>query len=702
MFGRRKIPYISQLGTMDCGAACLAMILNYYGLKVDIVDISASIHTGRDGMSLKAMRQAVQDFGFSFSALKYNYVEENLKSTLPVILCTENHYVVIEKHTYKGKYVVIDPTKGRYLTEFDVLQETYKDILISITPNYPIKKLEKKRLKIKISKTKLVTIFVLMLLLQLITLCVPIIVQHVIDGLSTGIKLDVIRIILAILIIIGSYFSVAWLRQCLVLDLNMNIYQDSLSKMINKLFKIDINFFEWHSAGDIGNRFNSMDQLYVLVTNVFIGIIIECITSIICLVAMLQMSRVLTLYTVFLALIQISVMLVINKKNKLETKEYMYIQSNLQGELVDTLGNIIEIKCMGMDDAVARNLRDKYSKLIRSFKQRSRTNNLMDCLISTISLIFPLAIYLMGSISISNGNISIGQLIAFVTLVSYFTAPFNSLIMIFPSLNSIREILLRYKELLNFRDNEREGELLPDSFESVHLENVTYSYNKMNNDVIKNTSLHIKKGEKISIVGLSGSGKSTLVKIMLGALQVEKGRIYINDIDINKIAREQIYNWFSVVTQNPMCLNSSIRRNVDITNSYSDSDIYKALEIAEILEDVNAMPLGLDTIIGDAGQNISGGQRQRIAIARALLNNTEVIIFDEATSNLDPITEKNIYNNLKKSNKTQIIITHRLASVQDSDQIYVMDRGEVIESGTHESLINDKGWYFRSTMNSQI
>jgi len=255
---------------------------------------------------------------------------------------------------------------------------------------------------------------------------------------------------------------------------------------------------------------------------------------------------------------------------------------------------------------------------------------------------------------------------------------------------------------LNFRDNEREGELLPDSFESVHLENVTYSYNKMNNDVIKNTSLHIKKGEKISIVGLSGSGKSTLVKIMLGALQVEKGRIYINDIDINKIAREQIYNWFSVVTQNPMCLNSSIRRNVDITNSYSDSDIYKALEIAEILEDVNAMPLGLDTIIGDAGQNISGGQRQRIAIARALLNNTEVIIFDEATSNLDPITEKNIYNNLKKSNKTQIIITHRLASVQDSDQIYVMDRGEVIESGTHESLINDKGWYFRSTMNSQI
>ncbi len=255
---------------------------------------------------------------------------------------------------------------------------------------------------------------------------------------------------------------------------------------------------------------------------------------------------------------------------------------------------------------------------------------------------------------------------------------------------------------MNFRDNEREGELLPDSFESVHLENVTYSYNKMNNDVIKNTSLHIKKGEKISIVGLSGSGKSTLVKIMLGALQVEKGRIYINDIDINKIAREQIYNWFSVVTQNPMCLNSSIRRNVDITNSYSDSDIYKALEIAEILEDVNAMPLGLDTIIGDAGQNISGGQRQRIAIARALLNNTEVIIFDEATSNLDPITEKNIYNNLKKSNKTQIIITHRLASVQDSDQIYVMDRGEVIESGTHESLINDKGWYFRSTMNSQI
>ena len=185
-----------------------------------------------------------------------------------------------------------------------------------------------------------------------------------------------------------------------------------------------------------------------------------------------------------------------------------------------------------------------------------------------------------------------------------------------------------------------------------------------------------------------------MIKALLGAVEITQGNIYINDYDIKDISREQIYKWFSIVTQNPMCLNASIRKNVDITGRFSDEEIWRALETAELKDEIKNMPLGLDTIAGEGGQNISGGQR--LAIARALISKTEVIIFDEATSNLDQITEKKIYDNLRATNKTQIIITHRLASIRSADRIYVLNRGKLIEYGTHEDLLKMKGWYYES------
>jgi ABC-type bacteriocin/lantibiotic exporters, contain an N-terminal double-glycine peptidase domain len=695
MFKRRKVPYISQLGSMDCGAACLAMIFNYYGLKVDIVDVGTSVHTGRDGMSLKSMKQAAISFGFEFTAFRYDYVQENLQSKLPAILCTESHYVVVEKQLTNGDYLVVDPASGKSAVTFDEIRKQYKDILVVIVPKGPIH-YKKEKLKLDINKSDLAFVLFLMLLIQLITLCVPIIVQQVVDGLTSGKSLDFFRIMIEILVIIFAYFGISWIREYLLLNINTSIYKRTVTKMIHKLFKIDTNFFEWHSAGDISNRFNSINSLIDLVTNAFLNIIIQSITSIVCLIAMLLRSRVLTFYAVLLAFLQISIMTLLNRKIKVKTKEYMYLQSDLQGELVDTLNNILEIKCMGMGNAISENVENKYSKLIQSFRGRGAANNLLNCIISTINVIFPLIIYMAGSISIADGTMSIGKLIAFVTLVGYFTAPFNSISMIVPSLNSIKEILLRYKEMMNFSENQHEGELVQETFERIQLDNISYSYSKAESKVLNNISLDIERGEKISIIGLSGGGKSTLVKTILGALQIENGDININGIDINNIAKEQIYKWFSIVTQNPMCLNASVRKNVDITDSYSDEEVYKALKMAEIKEDILNMPLGMDTIVGDGGQNISGGQRQRLAIARALIKNTDVIIFDEATSNLDIITEKKIYDNLKKNKKTQILITHRLSSVVDSDRIYVLEKGKVIESGTHESLINHKGWYYRS------
>ena len=466
--------------------------------------------------------------------------------------------------------------------------------------------------------------------------------------------------------------------------------------MIHKIFRLDVSFFEWHSAGDIGNRFNSINQLNDILTNGFINIIIQGITSLVCLAVMTSISPYLTAFVLVVSIIQIAIMILLNGKNLIKTKEYIYSQSTIQGELIDTLENIMEIKCMGMDNAVKSNLQNSYSKLIERFKGKTRISNLMNSFSSTLNLIFPLMIYVIGSYSVKQGGLTIGQLIAYATLVGYFTAPFTTVVLLLPSINGIKEVLLRYKELMIFRENYHTGVLVPGKFENLKISSVSYCYNSGQAYALNNVSLDLRRGERIAIVGLSGSGKSTLIKAILGAVDINQGCIEINNYDIRSMSKEQIYKWFSVVTQNPMCLNASIRKNIDIIGDAPDEKIWKVLDIVALKEEVLSMPLGLDTLVGEGGQNISGGQKQRIAIARALLSDTEVVIFDEATSNLDQLTEKKIYDNLRSTNKTQIIITHRLSSIRDTDYIYVLNRGSIIEQGTHLDLMKKKGWYFES------
>lgn len=696
---KRRVPYVSQLGNMDCGVACLTMLFNYHGLKLDIVDIGMDMQVGRDGVSLVTLKKIAEKYGFKFAAYKYGYNQDNLDRNLPVILLNGSHYVIVERKKKKDQYIIVDSARGKSLAEFSDIKELYTDILISILPEEAIKKVPRKRIDIQIRKKTLIISAILMLLMQLITLTVPIIVQKVIDGVSGKYELDVIKFIGTIILITASYFSLNWMRQALLLNLDMELFRGIISKMVDKLFKVEINFFEWHTAGDISNRFNNISQLNDLITNGLSNVVIQGITSLVCLFVMLYFSASLTIFILLLAVLQIFMMFIINNKCLVKTREYIYKQTVLQSDLVETLGNMIEIKCMGMDNAVNKNLMGKYDDVIAGFRSKIKLNNLMNCFISAFGLIFPLVIYLAGSIYISNEGMSIGTLIAFVTLAGYFSSPFNSMVLLLPSINAIKEIMLRYKELMGFRETPNVGKKVEGTIKTIRLSNVSYSYNRITSAAIDNISMEIKKGDAIALVGLSGSGKSTLVKALLGVVPINEGNICINDIGINEISKEQIYSWFSIVTQSPMCLNGSIRKNVDMAGKYSDEKIWKALEKAEIKEDIEGMPLGLDTIIGEGGQNISGGQRQRLAIARALISNTEVIIFDEATSNLDPITEHKIYGNLKKSNITRIIITHRLASIRDSDRIYVMNKGRFTESGTHEELIAKRGWYYNSINN---
>ena len=275
---------------------------------------------------------------------------------------------------------------------------------------------------------------------------------------------------------------------------------------------------------------------------------------------------------------------------------------------------------------------------------------------------------------------------------SYFISPFSVMSMVLPQIGIIKETMYRLREFMEFKNMQENGTKKIDNFKNIKMQKVNFSYSEKNG--VQDINIELNKGEKIAIVGSSGSGKTTIIKLLLNVIQQYSGRIEINGIDIKDIDPDSLSNIFSVVTQMPVAINGTIRENVDMLQKLSDDEIWELLDMVDMKCVVKKFPLGLNTYIGENGQNISGGQKQRLAIVRAMSNKPEVVIFDEATSNIDSLTERKIYKRLKEARVSQIIITHRLKAVEDADRIYVIDDGNIVEMGKHEKLMEQQGLYY--------
>lgn len=488
---KKSVPLIRQMGTTDCGIAALTMIFQYYKYKIDISELKATTSIGRNGMSLAKMKEITEEHNFSFKAYGNYETEENLIKCLPIIMCSkENHYVVVAEKKY-GKYILLDPLKGKEKVDYSYIKKNFLDVLVCVRPTEKNYKREKREsFLIPINKSKLFLASILTLVTQGIILIPPLIIKKIVNEITYDtLGFNFVKYALLILSVALSYLLANLAKKRVILILQNNIYKDTIFLMLNKIFDIDLSYFESHSSGDIENRFNSVSDIY---------------------------------------------------------------------EFIST------------------------------------------ALISTD---------------------------------------------------------------------------------------------------VENVSMMLKKGEKIAFVGSSGSGKTTITKLLLNVFSHYQGQILVNGEDIKQICKEDIDRIFAIVTQVPMAMNGTIRENVDITNTLTDEEIYHYLDLVELKDDIEKFPLGLNTFVGENGQNISGGQKQRIAIARALALKPEVIIFDEATSNLDPLTERRICNNLKQLHITQIVVTHRLNAIQDADTIYVVEKGKIIESGTHVELLQLKGAYYDSVNN---
>lgn len=695
----RKVPLVRQLGTTDCGAACLTMIFQYYGCKVNINDIKRKLNTGRDGLSLMDMKKVSETFGFQFTAYEDYVNEENIANNLPLIMETKNNHYFIVADKIKTGYLINDPVKGKKVISFHEIMEECEKFIVKILPAVNIqKKISTGRPKmafIKVNPILMVKALVLTLLTQCIVLIPSQIIQIIIDsGTNVGTSADYIKYFLCAIGILLIFYVLNLLKQETILTIQNGLYYNTMHKMIDKLFCINLKFYESHSSGDLQYRFNSINEIYDFISGLLITTVIEIITAVICGFVMMRQSAILLLVTVIIIFTQLIYISCIKRKLDDLIKNYMAERSKLEGRMVDTLVNIQQIRCMHLDNKLAKDLKKNYDHVLLLLRKRTTGSNVLASGIGAIEMVTPLVIYILGHYFVATEIMTMGGLIAFVTLSSYFSMPFNTVAIVVPQLQNLKETIIRVEEFLVYNDEKSDtGKDAIGEFESLRLEGVSFSYGSKKD--LSNISMELLRGERIAIVGVSGSGKSTLLKLIMNMMSNYSGRIVINDINMADAKREDVDRLFTIVTQTPVALNGTIKENIDIIGNISNEELDKALSLSETKDFVMECPMGINTYIGENGQNISGGQKQRIAIARALAQNPEVVIFDEATSNLDIITEKKIYDNIKKSGFSQIVVTHRLHTIQDFDKIYVIDQGTIIEKGTHAELMENKGFYYK-------
>lgn len=471
------------------------------------------------------------------------------------------------------------------------------------------------------------------------------------------------------------------------------------SKLFHHLFALPFVYFESRKVGNIISRIRELDQIREFITNKSVSVIIDLFFSTVFLVVMFVYSRILTFVVLFIvALIAILyVTMTPELRARLENKFQMSAQSN--SYLVEAVTGVQTVKSLSIEGIMQKKWNDYLGRYVKSGFNLSIMSNFAGNLSSLFQKMMTIAILWIGVTLVIKNQLTIGQLIAFQMFANQFTAPVMRLVNLW---NEFQQVLLGVDRLGDILNNPVEitsskAITLPKINGSVRVENLSFKYTPNGPMVLNKINLNIKAGQSIGLVGRSGSGKSTITKLIQKLYLPFEGTIFIDEVDIRQMNPIWLRNNIGVVLQENYLFSGTIRDNISMPKPDAPIEmIIQAAQISGAHSFISEMPEGYDTIVGERGSTLSGGQRQRIAIARALITNPKIIIFDEATSALDYESERVIMENLDKikRGRTMFIIAHRLSTVKNCDLIVALDKGNIIEAGTHEELISKKGYYY--------
>ena len=700
---RRRISDVRQMEDADCGAACVASVLGYFGRPVRLDELRDLTGTGRDGVNALSLVEAARRYGLRARGVQ---ADVEALSHLPrgsVLHWEFNHFVVFDGLTRNGVRVM-DPAHGHVVVPLNRFTRAYTGVAITFEPTDDFRpggsvpKGTWRYLRPIVGQTRsLARVLTMSLLLRLLALAVPLLTALVVDSIvPRGDRDLLLALIGGVVAIVGYQFLSSWVRANLLLELRTRLDMRLTMGFVDHLVELPYAFFLRRSAGDLMMRLQSNTQVREILTTTTMSALLDGTFAVLYLVLLVLISPPLALLVLVIAVLQVATMVLSWRRNQRLMAEGLQAEARAQSYAYQLLAGVEDLKASGAEHRAADYWAGLYSDQVNIAVSRGRLGALVDSLTGTLATAAPLFILVVGAYQVIEGQMSLGTMLAASAIAGGFLGPLGTLVGTGMQLQLMRSYMDRINDVLE-TPQEQEGTEVreaPKLVGHVRADNVSFSYNPMGPIVVRAVSLDVEPGQHVAIVGRSGSGKSTLAHLLLGLYTPDAGTITFDGHDLSEFEFRSIRRQLGIVTQRPYLFASSIRENVALSDpTLPPEAVVEAARLAAIHDDIEAMPMGYETMLHDGGASVSGGQQQRIALARALVHRPSIVLLDEATSELDTVTEQRVYDNLAALSATTIVIAHRLSTIRNADRIFVMEEGAIVESGTHDELVEVGGVY---------
>ena len=708
-----RYTFIKQHDATDCAAACMGMVCLHYRKETTITKLRDLMGTDLKGTNLIGLSKCAEQLGFNCQAVKVDREGFLSRYTLPAIanVITKegmSHFVVVFRIT--KKYVIVgDPAKDIERISIDDFYKKFTGAMLLLKPNSEFErekiketKLFDRYIKLLLPQKKLfIYALVASLIVTLLGILSSLFNNIIYDEILPYRQKDVLKIMLAVFLGISLTSTfVSFVRQWILMHLSIKIDIPLMLGYFEHIYKLPMKFFASRKTGDITTRFSDAFTIKDIFTNIALSLIMDISMALITGVILFQMNPKLFAIIVMMTIISIVLVFIFKQPYKKINEEQMQQSSILNSEIIEGLRAVETIKGNANEDIELESIEREYIKSLRISYKEGMLSNVQGTISSVISGAGNLVMLYVGIMQVINNSLTLGSYMAFMTLAGYFMDPIGNLVSLQLSIQEANISMKRLSEIMDYereQQSERQYQEITQIDGDIKLNHVTFGYGNRK-PALDDVSFTIEKGQKVALVGASGSGKSTIAKLLLKYYEPQSGDITIDGMDISEYRNDDIRRAVSYVPQNIELFSKSIYDNIRVTRQSATLDeVREAAKAADAHEFIKRLPMQYYTYLEEAGNGLSGGEKQRIALARAFLKENQFYIMDESTSNLDFATENiifdMIYNKFRK--KTMLIIAHRLATVKNCDKIIVMDKGKIIEQGTHKELLEKKGQYYR-------